>query len=257
MRPYNSKGDLLMDGVQSAATVMAIISIVIEAVFVPLFLRASKDTKNGRSLFFKMVASTMFLMTALWAVNMYGGSVAYSKLIVKAIMFGWAGDLFLGMVWPWACALGGVIFFVGHLWYVFAFIRIREELALGAPLFAGWEIAVIIALAVIGCGLILFFTFRSDLDKRLTVPVILYECMLCVMWVAAIAAAVGCFASGSKNGIVFGLLIITGSTLFKLSDDIILILTYGKVRNFPLRCVNIGTYYAAQTLLALSIAAYV
>jgi hypothetical protein len=47
--------------------------------------------------------------------------------------------------------------------------------------------------------------------------------------------------------------LIVGSLCFVLSDATLGMLNFGPKKTFPLKCFNIGTYYAAQVLLASTI----
>ena len=62
-----------------------------------------------------------------------------------------------------------------------------------------------------------------------------------------------CLIAGTPLCGAAAAVLIVGSLCFVLSDATLAMLNFGPKKTFPLKCFNIGTYYAAQVLLASTI----
>lgn len=156
---------------------------------------------------------------------------AYGVLVLTALVFGLAGDVFL-MLSASRFRQGMAAFGVGHALYIAA-------LALGGPELSPLVLAV---LMIYGTGLYLFL--RPGLG-RLRLPVIGYMATLLIMsWLA-----VGRFLSLPDAR---GRLVLAASLLFLFSDSVNGIKRFRK----PFRAAEVLVlvpYFAAQLLFALSI----
>lgn len=240
--------------------IVIILAVIAEAICTPLFLRAQKPGKSLKSLGIKMICASMFMVVCFCSLSLIGESnfTPYIKYIVGALIFGWFGDLFLHMKWLVTYIIGGLSFMTGHVFYMLAYLALKRELCPGQPLFATWEIITIVSMLVVTLIIFIVCTVKLPNPNRLLgIPFYFYECVLTTMWVSSLAAFVTLVKSGMTGSCIFAAVFFVGATLFKISDDTIIILDGGMVKNYPLKCVNIGTYFAAQTLLALSIALYV
>ncbi len=229
--------------------VLLVLAIILEIALVPVFLREQKVKKTNKSLAVKMVCATLFWLVGLLSVYISGNKSEFVKLLMTALTLGWIGDLFLhlrgGAV---TYGIGAVAFFAGHLVYAYTYIVLCIKMELNWSFFVPWRIATV-AILVAGTIAVLA-VYRKKLTKWLIAPCIIYSIMLSTMAVCSISVAI-LFANAGN--LPFAILLCAGSILFTISDATIGILDFGKVKSYPLKCVNIGTYFAGQTAIAASI----
>lgn len=156
---------------------------------------------------------------------------AYGYLVLTALAFGLAGDVFL-MLGAARFRQGMAAFGVGHALYIAA-------LALGAP-----ELSPVVLGVLMIYGTLVYLLLRPGLG-RLRIPVIGYMAILVIMsWLA-----VGRFLSLPDGR---GRLVLAAGLLFLVSDSLNGIKRFRK----PFRAAEIlvlAPYFAAQLLFALSI----
>ena len=227
----------------------------LEFVFVPLFLKNSWPKKTNMSLLFKMISSTLFILCGIFAMKAANNNSEYAKLIIWGLAMGWVGDFFLHLKTDKVVifGLGLFAFLAGHIFYIIAFQKGIYVYYPQAKTFTWYEIVSVIVLV----GLIALYVFLKKVKAKpvMAVPVVLYAFTITYMLVKAVRLCVSFWAYGLYDHVP--LLFITvslGALLFVLSDASLgLILFAGKNKNQKLKWFNIGTYYAAQVLLASSI----
>ena len=178
---------------------------------------------------FKPLTMVFILGIAFWSTR----PSRYRTLIGMGLICSLAGDIFLMLPGKWF--LHGLIsFLIAHLWYVFAFHtrKSRRNALLSA-----------IPFAIFG---LLIFVFLAPGLRQFTVPVTLYIAVILAMgWQAWHRWHQGIPGAG------FALI---GAFLFIASDTFLAVNRFQfPVPASPLRVL--GTYFAAQTLIALSAAA--
>lgn len=159
---------------------------------------------------------------------------AYKHLIVAGLLFSLAGDIFLML--PSDRFIAGLAsFLIAHLFYIAAF---TIEGAMAGPSL----LAAIILLAYGGLMLRLLLPSLG----RMKVPVVIYMLVILLMvWQAA-----NRFMSPETTT---GLLALAGACLFAASDSLLALNRFRR----PFRSAQfliLTTYYAAQWLIALSVA---
>lgn len=154
----------------------------------------------------------------------------YRLLVAAGLVFSLIGDVLLML--PRERFVGGLVaFLVAHLLYIRAFTL--DELRA-----TWWIIIPIIAYAVVLLRILL-----PRVPRRLKAPVAVYALVLLAM---AWAAAERCVAGWQGGGLAAA-----GAALFVASDSALAIDRFA--RQFRgADAVVLGTYYAAQTLIALS-----
>ncbi|HEV7307295.1 lysoplasmalogenase [Ensifer sp.] len=184
--------------------------------------------------------ATLLLLVAVLR-NMPASSRSYGLAVAIGLVSAAAGDTFLML--PGDYFLAGLIcFLLTHCAYIFALTR---DAKLNAhPLV--FCVFGLLALAVVG-GL------WTSLPSAMRIPVIIYALALGVM--AAQAVSRGLQLKGTPREAT-GRYAAYGGLLFMLSDTL---LAYGRFRwQIPYNALWVlGTYYAAQYLLARSTEAYV
>ncbi len=180
---------------------------------------------------FKPLTTVLVILLALLPGTFI--TTRYAQAIVIGLLCSLMGDIWLML--PWDRFLYGLgSFLVAHIAYAFAFLE-------GASL-RGLAVALLL-LAIAGA-----FVLRllwPGLPTRMKIPVSVYVGVILLMAALAVARAVGQPSVGSVLAAV-------GALLFVTSDGSLAINRFA--RPFLLaRPVVLGTYYAAQTLIALSV----
>jgi uncharacterized membrane protein YhhN len=183
---------------------------------------------------YKPATSTLFLVAALAA----GPDDRYDWLVLTALVLGAAGDVCLippGRAWFLA---GLSAFLASHLAYLAAFATRADPLAA--------DPAATLAILAMGSALVWYLWPHLG---ALRVPVLAYALAITAMLVAATAVF---DASGLDTA--FRWCVLGGATLFYLSDVSVARDRFVPRTGFANRAVGLPLYYAAQFLLAGSIA---
>lgn len=225
--------------------------ILLLAGLVPLFLKAAWPKKTRKSLLLKMICSTLFLLAGALAVALSGAVSRYAVWILCGLVCSWLGDFFLHVSGKLHFFLLGLFsFLVAHIFYVVAFCNALGRTFPEAGLFNLFECLFIAAVAV--CGIAASRRLQIHCG-RAAVPAFLYMCVLVTMMVKASSLGIRCLIAGTPLCGAAAAVLMVGSLCFVLSDATLAMLNFGPCKTFPLKCFNIGTYYAAQVLLASTI----
>lgn len=181
---------------------------------------------------FKPLTTTLILALALAAPDAV--SERYRALVCAGLVFSLAGDVFL-MLPRDRFVAGLASFLVAHLFYVAAFAPWLP--ALHAP-------GALLVLAV--CGIGLLRALWKDLG-RLRVPVAVYAAALLVM---AWQAAERWMVLGTEPALLGAI----GAALFVVSDSVLAWERFAARHRYG-QVVVLSTYFAAQWLIAMSVAA--
>ena len=211
---------------------------VLAVLLAALYIRVNQYGAPPVKLLLKTLASLAFVCLGLLGAARAGG--AYAWLTWIGLILGAAGDVLLQFMdcrpkerEPFFRAGLGA-FLIGHVFYIVAFALLGRV--------TGW--AVLLAAALFAALFLLQFPARMDL-KGQKVPVYAYAAVISVMTAFAVLS----FGAGARGALV-GL----GGILFLVSDAILALIFFSPIREKALPTWNLITYYAAQILLALSIA---
>jgi uncharacterized membrane protein YhhN len=211
-------------------TPLALLLTLLIALSAALSIRAEQRQAWWAVYLFKPLATVLILALAMSAPDAAGGG--YRTLITAGLLFSLAGDVFL-MLPRDRFVAGLACFLVAHLLYIAAFAPRPATLA--APL-------VLAALLIYGGWLIRALWPHLG---GLRAPVAVYGAALLVMaWQAAERWAVA--------GMMPPLLAAIGAGLFVVSDSVLAWQRFVR----PVRhghALVLGTYFAAQWLIALSV----
>ena len=211
---------------------------VLAVLLAALYIRVNQYGAPPVKLLLKTLASLAFVCLGLLGAARAGG--AYAWLTWIGLILGAAGDVLLQFMdcrpkerEPFFRAGLGA-FLIGHVFYIVAFALLGRV--------TGW--AVLLAAVLFAALFLLQFPARMDL-KGQKVPVYAYAAVIRVMTAFAGVS----FGAGARGALV-GL----GGILFLVSDAILALIFFSPLREKSLPTWNLITYYAAQILLALSIA---
>lgn len=223
---------------------------VIQLFFLFPFVKNMIPEKNNKSLVFKMICSTCFLLIGVISSVYLKGNGFYSSLIVAGLSLSWLGDLFLQIRGSKIYfAIGGAFFLLTHILYICAFYSQLKPLLPSTITIVFFDI--VLYAAVITCFELINKNKNIKLGK-FHVPVLIYAFMLTTMLSGAILLAKELFAEGLISS---GILIFFGAVLFFISDFTLAysILDEKKKINITYKFFSSFSYFCAQTLLALSI----
>ncbi len=231
------------------------LTIVLECVTVPIFLKHYWPEKCVKSMAYKMISATLFVLCGFFAIKISGNNTPYADLIMWGLAFGWLGDLLLHWLKDKMAvfALGVVAFLTGHIFYIIAFQKAIETTYPAARTFEWYEIlfvAVVIIAVTILAVIKGFYKERAAMTAGLTA----YGVLLLAMLAKTARYAIGEWAYGTNDNMVAVFITVLGGGLFFAVSDILLgyILMF-KDKKRILRIINIVTYFIAQILLASSI----
>jgi len=236
----------------SAYKIAIICMICAEIILVPLFIRAQWPKKTKKSLALKMICASLFV--AIGVTAMVGGQneSLYAILMVAGFAMCWLGDLFLHVSPKQIYFFIGLIFFlIGHIFFASGYTIAVKDMFPAASIFDWREMLAIAALLIFGivgrrC------TMSHKLGKA-TIPILIYTVALLTMFVKACSLGIRYVLAGMPYGIGVCLLLCIGGALFVISDSTLVYINFDKRKTFPLKAVNLVTYFGAQVLLASSI----
>lgn len=190
------------------------------------------ERRGARRAFYLLKPLTTVLILALAAAAPAPVPGAYRALVCAGLLFSLAGDVFL-MLPRDRFVAGLASFLVAHLFYIAAFAPRPPGLA--APL---------VLVALVAYGIVLLRALWPRLGG-LRAPVAVYAAVLLVMaWQAA--------ARWDVDDTGRALLAAAGAGLFVVSDSVLAWERF-RERHAYGQAVVLGTYYAAQWLIALSV----
>lgn len=228
--------------------------LVLQAFFIPIFLKAETPHPCKKSLFFKQLCSTIFLVNAVVA-GLIGDFTKYAMFMFIGLCFSWVGDFLLHVSpKPGFFVAGLFSFLIGHIFYFMSYCRAFAVLFPQHPLFTMPEIIIYIALVVCVMAA-MFFIFKVHFGKMIF-PCCLYAATIAAMGVKAFALAREIISTGViANSVFTGIMLMLGAVCFIISDFTLSLLTFQKdiEKHGALRQVNIWTYFYAQMFLGVTI----
>ncbi len=192
----------------------------------------------------KFMASFGFISVAVVGYCMNPHDTYYFCFVCFALMFGFFGDVLLGIkeIAPTfkgkLVPLGTLYFLVGHIFYLIAFIT------------KGGFNAVTLAIGIFGAvfAFAMIKIIKMKVDRKLVPLLAFYYGALIYK-----AASAGSLAIGI--GDISSIVAFAGALLFVISDTCLAFLYFTPVKRKNIWVmVELSTYYPAQILLAMSVA---
>ncbi|MBQ6614100.1 MAG: hypothetical protein IIX18_02150 [Clostridia bacterium] len=191
----------------------------------------------------KMLCAFMYLLTGAFAALSFGGVTVYSALILGALASGFLGDFFLEFRSKKLFPLGAVFFAFGHIVYSYTF------LCVDASNIVSDISAVAVITLILSAAVVAFAKTRLVLKGKKNL-LLIYAPVLIFAFACALVKSISAITAGKP---VFGICLMLGGSLFLASDVMIGLGKGGFERPQFLRNAVSYTYFAAQTLFALSI----
>ena len=214
---------------------LRILLISAGAILETLFIMRSYRRRDGMSVFLKTAASLVFVLLGLLELRRTGTSV-YGELVVAGLTLGMLGDLLLALRYlgqklhHFFFAAGSVSFFLGHVVYIAAILTLCSQ---------AWTYAI--PIAVVALGAASFYAYAKEVRAGKVTP-------LGVLFMTA-CAATGAFISSSRALFLF----FVGGVCFSASDNMLVVLSFGKDDSPYRNAVLHVLYYMAQIFIALTI----
>lgn len=232
------------------------LAIVIELIFVPKFLVAQRPGICIKSFCYKMICATMFVAIGFLCYRYSGNTSEFAKHMLIGLCLGWVGDVFLHIKNENKIlfGIGFCFFFSSHILYLIAFSKATNQYFAGKT----WStvVSLILIAVVIFCSY-LYIKLKKKLKLNPLIGALClgYGLVLVPMMVNAFMFSVQYLAAGYPNAIWGGICLTLGGISFYMSDFSIAFLIFNKADKgrIGLKNHNIGTYFFAQSMLALSI----
>lgn len=203
-----------------------------------------RKNKAFEGMLCKFMASFGFISVAVVGYSLNPVNTYYFCLICFALLFGFCGDILLGIkeVAPTfrgrLVPLGLLYFLVGHIFCICAFADMSS--------FSFAALAVGIAFGVVAYVLVGVLKMKADGKMRIVMSV--YYAVLALKAASALNLALA-------DGQTAFWVVFAGSVLFIVSDTCLAFLYFTPVkRKNVFVTVELSTYYTAQILLAMSVA---
>ncbi|MBR5438073.1 MAG: hypothetical protein IKV21_04060 [Clostridia bacterium] len=229
--------------------------VLAECVAVPVFLKYYWPDRCKQSFIYKVISAALFVLCGLLSMKIAENGTPYASLMLWGLVFGFFGDVFLHSLQnkSWHFVVGFLSFLVGHIVYIVAFWKAIKTTYPGSPVFTWYELVATFALLAIMLTIMLKMGIFKG-KEVLLVAFAAYGFILFTMLTKGLRYAIGEIAYGTNDYMLPVFLTVgLGAVLFTISDIILgFTIPMGKTTRL-VRNINIGTYFAAQILLGLSI----
>ena len=220
---------------------LEILLISAGAVLETLFIMQSYRRRDLACVGLKTAASVIFVLLGLMEMRRIGVS-AYVLYVVAGLTLGMLGDLLLALrfmskkLHQAFFISGSVSFFLGHIVYIAAILTLCPE---------AWTYAIPIAIVALGAAG--FYAYAKEVRAGKIMPLgVVY--IAGVLFMTACAAA-GAFIASSRALFLF----FVGGICFSTSDNMLVVLSFGKNDSPYRNAVLHVLYYMAQIFIALTI----
>ena len=106
----------------------------LEFIFVPWFLKASRNGRCTKSQILKTICATLFVAAGVLASVIAQNRSDYAHYILIGLLFGWCGDFLLHLPPKLPFTLsGGLAFLAGHVFYIYAYCLAMKRYFPDAP----------------------------------------------------------------------------------------------------------------------------
>ena len=220
---------------------LEILLISAGAVLETLFIMRSYKWRDASSVVLKTMASVVFVLLGLLELRRMGPSL-YGWYAVAGLTLGMLGDLLLALrflsekLHRLFFAAGSVSFFLGHIVYILAILALCP---------AAWLYAI--PIAVVALGAACFYAYAKEVRAGKITP-------LGVLYIGGVLFMTACAAMGAfieSNRALF--LFFVGGICFSTSDNMLVVLSFGKNDSPYRNAVLHVLYYMAQIFIALTI----
>jgi len=209
--------------------------------WLPFYIWSEYNWDQKRYFITKLISSLVFVALGVCSFLLFGSSSKYGLFIILALILGLVGDVFL--VYPEnpkSFLIGLSVFLVGQIVYGTVFLVFNGFL---------WYDLIVYGL-ILGACLISYSVSGIELGEN-KIPVLIYFIIIIYMFTMAVSSIY-------KNGFsdLVTALVAVGATLFIASDILLTFTLFKPKTSKSFKAMTLTYYYAAQSLLALSIMAF-
>ena len=155
----------------------------LEFIFVPWFLKASRNGRCTKSQILKTICATLFVAAGVLASAIAQNRSDYAHYILIGLLLGWCGDFLLHLPPKMPFTLsGGLAFLAGHVFYIYAYCLAMKRFFPDAPFWDKRELIACAIIIVIGVAAIRLLGVKFSPLYIIGVP---YVAMLAFMLVNA------------------------------------------------------------------------
>ena len=221
-----------------------ILLIAAGAILETLFIMQSYRRRNVAGILLKTTASLLFVLPGLYCMRLRGQST-YALYVVIGLALGMLGDFLLALRYlnpkmHDLCFISGTLaFFAGHVLYILAVLT-------AAP--RAWTYAIPLTLVALGVAGFYSHAMQVRAGKIMPLGVVYIGCVIFV----ASTSLTGALLTSDRALFMFFL----GGLCFSLSDNMLVVLSFGKNDSPYRNAVLHVLYYMAQIFIALSILFY-
>lgn len=237
----------------TTAVVLCSITVLIELIFVPLYLKKMWPTKNWHSLFYKMICATGYVLIAALAAAQAEDFSSYAMLMLLGFVFSWLGDLLLHIPKPTKLyfLIGTAMFATAHIFYCWGYIKIQQLFFPGSPNFFRQEFAAAVSLMLA----FMIATYSKGLRLgKLLIPMSAYGIFVSMMTIKSTELGISLLIDGRPSMLAPAILLLVGGISFSMSDGSLALITFDtRYKKFKLKVFNIVTYFIAQLCLAFTV----
>ena len=218
--------------------------IALTAFFSAACILLRRKNKSFEGMICKFMASFAFISLAVLGNYLNPGNTGYFSMMCIALMFGFCGDVFLGIkeIAPTfkkkLVPIGTGYFLIGHVFQMIAFINLY---GMNYYTLIFWGVGVILTL-------ILMKIMKINAKSAFGALLCVYYSIL--VWKVAYTVFLVYHEPSAAN-----IMVLAGAALFLISDTCLGVLYFTPVKKKNLFVTaELSTYYPAQILMAMSIA---
>lgn len=231
-----------------------VVLFILQIVSSCIFLKVEIPRPSKKSLAFKAMCSTVFVLTAVLAILCSKNFSGYAIFIIAGLCVSWVGDLVLHHKPTENAFVAGVfIFLCGHICYIIALLKAQNHYFPEAP-FLGYE-ETILLLGGVCFGQCRLHMLKADYGKAF-IPCTLYMNVIMIMFVKAMSLSIRLMMQNPFDGaLLTGIILSVGVCMFDVSDFTLALLHFTPrySKSYGMRKLNVWTYFFAQMCLGLSI----
>lgn len=221
-----------------------------EIVLTPIFSYSMFPKKTNKSLFLKMICSSIFLLTGVLAKAFTANTSIYATLLIIAFCLSWVGDLMLGLNGSKVFfAVGGVFFMITHLLFIVSFTLKAKQLVPSLNYYGMLEFSV----SAIFVAFFEIYNKKKNISLgKYHIPVLIYAVLLS----SCVSKAYILMKNALMTGVhLASVTVFAGAVLFMISDFTLTytILDESKKEDKEYKLLNSLSYFSGQFLIALSI----
>lgn len=228
-------------------------AIITEIIFAPKFSVAQRTGISRRSRTYKMICATMFVIIGIAAAIISDNKSDYAKFMLIGLGLSWVGDLFLHIDGLKYFLVGFFSFTAAHVFYIIAYYYASKMYFPDKKFITAIEIIFFFVIEIV---MVIYYTVlkKMKLKSRGMLASAFYGLVLIPMLIKATAFSVYFIRGGYPYAPLAGFMLTFGAFCFFMSDTSLALLIFHDPykENHRLKNHNVGTYFCAQTLLALT-----